>query len=244
MYQNFIFDLYGTLVDVRTDEYSLNFWRRAVSVFAKGKASYTPSELMHRYHQYARFAQLREKLRHPAYKYIDIDLLEVFRRLYSDKGVKADVDLLRDTAKRFREASIEKLELYDGAVDLLESLKNADKKIYLLSNAQESFTLPEMEELDILKYFDGIVISSQEKVCKPQKAFFDRLIERYNLDREECLMIGNDKISDMLGAKGAGIDALYIHQEISTPVEDESEVYAKWKIMDGDVYKIKEYVLS
>ncbi len=244
MYRNIIFDLYGTLIDIRTDEYSLNFWRKAVSVFAQGKASYTPSELTSHYKKYVRQAQLRERLRHPTYKYIDIDLLTVFRRLYNDKGVKADIDLLRDTAKRFRKASTERLCLYDGVIDLLESLKAADKRIYLLSNAQESFTIPEMEELDILKYFDGVMISSEEKVCKPQQAFFDRLIEKYGLDKRETLMIGNDKTSDMLGAKSVGIDGLYIHQEISPPVEDESEICAKWKIMDGNVYKIKECVLS
>ncbi len=243
MYRNYIFDLYGTLVDIRTDEYSLNFWRKAVSVFAKGKASYSPSELMSRYKKYVRQAQLREKLRHPTYKYIDIDLLTVFRRLYSDKGVKADIDLLNDTALRFRKASTEHICLYDGVIDLLSSLKAADKKIYLLSNAQESFTVPEMEELGILQYFDGVMISSQEKVCKPQQAFFERLIEKYRLDKKDCIMIGNDKNSDMMGAKQVGIDGLYIHQEISPPVEDESEICAKWKIMDGDVYKIKEYVL-
>jgi len=244
MYRNYIFDLYGTLVDIRTDEYSLNFWRKAVSVFAKGKASYSPSELMTRYKKYVRQEVLREKLRHPTYKYIDIDLLTVFRRLYNDKGVKADIELLRDTAVRFRSASTEHIRLYDGVIDLLESLDAANKKIFLLSNAQESFTVPEMEQLGILKYFDGVMISSEEKICKPQKAFFDRLIEKYRLDRSECIMIGNDKISDMMGAKEAGIDGLYIHQEISPPVEDESEICAKWKIMDGDVYKIKEYVLQ
>ena len=59
--------------------------------------------------------------------------------------------------------------LYDGVIELLEGLKQAGKKIYLLSNAQESFTIPEMEELGILPYFDGIMISSEEKVCKPQR---------------------------------------------------------------------------
>ena len=243
MYRNYIFDLYGTLVDIRTDEYSLNFWRKAVSVFAMGKASYSPSELMNRYHKYVRIARRRERLRHPMGRHIDIDLLEVFKRLYSDKGVKADVTLLRETAKRFRKSSTERLCLYDGVIDLLESLKKANKRIFLLSNAQESFTVPELEELGIYKYFDGILISSEERVCKPQRAFFDRLIDRYHLNRSECLMIGNDKTSDMLGAKGACIDGLYIHQEISPPVEDESEICAKWKIMDGDVRKIKEYVL-
>lgn len=244
MYRNCIFDLYGTLVDIRTDEYSLDFWRKAVSVFAQGKASFSPSELMNGYRRYVRHAQLREKLKHPFYKYLDIDLLTVFRRLYADKGIKADIELLNDTAKRFRKASTEKLGLYDGARDLLESLKAAGKRIYLLSNAQVSFTVPEMEELDILRYFDGVMISSEEKMCKPQREFFEKLLEKYRLDRTECIMIGNDKNSDMLGAKSAGIDGLYIHQEISPPVEDENEICARWKIMDGDVYKIKEYLLS
>ena len=57
-------------------------------------------------------------------------------------------------------------------------------------------------------------------------------------------MVGNDKNSDMMGAANAGIDGLYIHQEISPPVEDEDEIRAKWKIMDGDVYQIKGYVLT
>ena len=243
MYRNYIFDLYGTLVDIRTDEYSLNFWRKAVSVFAKGRASYSPSELMAKYKKYVRHAQLREKLRHPTYLHIDIDLLGVFKRLYEDKGVKADIDLLRDTAVRFRKASTEHIRLYDGVIDLLSSLKAANKKIYLLSNAQESFTVPEMKELGIYDYFDGVMISSEEKVCKPQTVFFEKLIEKYRLDKKECVMIGNDKNSDMMGAKRAGIDGLYIHQVISPPVEDESEICAKWKIMDGNVYKIKEYVL-
>lgn len=243
MYRNYIFDLYGTLVDIRTDEYSLNFWRKAVSVFAQGKASYSPSELMSRYKKYVHIARLREKLRHPAYRHIDIDLLEVFKRLYEDKGVKADIELLRDTAKRFRKASTEKLELYDGVIDLLSSLKAANKKIYLLSNAQESFTVPEMEELGIYDYFDGVMISSQEKVCKPQRQFFEKLFAKYHLEKRESIMIGNDKYSDMMGAKNVGIDGLYIHQEISPPVEDESEICAKWKIMDGNVFRIKEFVL-
>ena len=243
MYRNFIFDLYGTLIDIRTDEYSLDFWRKAVSIFACGKASYSPGELKQSYRRYVKRALWRERFRHPTYRHRDIDLLEVFAAIYADKGVHADEKLLRETARRFRKASTLRLRLYDGVIDLLDSLKQNGRKIYLLSNAQESFTIPELEEVGILGYFDGMLISSQERVCKPNRIFFDRLIERYHLDRSECLMIGNDKNADMLGAKGAGIDGLYIHQEISPPVESEDEIEAKWKIMDGNVYRIKELVL-
>ena len=56
-------------------------------------------------------------------------------------------------------------------------------------------------------------------------------------------MIGNDQNSDILGACSVGLDSLYIYQEISPPVTDESEIKATYKVMDGDVRKIKELIL-
>lgn len=238
MYKNIIFDLYGTLVDIRTDEYSLDFWRRAVQVFAMGGASFSPGELRTAYKRFVNRAFRRQRIKRPTYRYLDIDLLGVFEKLYELKGIRPDEMQLRDTAYRFRKAATEHINLYDGVIDLLEGLKQSGRGIYLLSNAQESFTMPELDELGILPYFDGIMISSEEGMCKPQRQFFELLMERYHLRPEECLMVGNDKTSDMLGANGAGIDGLYIHQDISPEVTDESEVVAKWKIMDGDVRKI------
>ena len=244
MYRNIIFDLYGTLIDIRTDEYSVGFWRKVVQVFAMGGASFSPGELKTNYLRYVRNAIRLQRLKHPTYRHVDIDILGVFAKLYKDKGVDADEMLLRDTARRFREDSTKHIQLYDGVIELLDGLRDRDKKIYLLSNAQESFTIPEMDKLGILGYFDGIMISSEEGVCKPQKQFFEKLLKKYHLDPKECLMVGNDKISDMQGAKNVGMEGLYIHQEISPEVEDESEVYARYKIMDGDVHKILGYIVE
>ena len=244
MVRNVIFDLYGTLVDIRTDEFSLDFWRKAVMVFASNGASFSPGELRTAYTKYVKRALRHERLKHPTYKHVDIDLLQVFRRLYADKGINADMTLLRSTAQRFRKESTLMIKLYDGVIELLDGLKDAGKRIYLLSNAQESFTIPEMDELGLLGYFDGIMISSEERVCKPQRQFFEKLLAKYQLEPSECLMVGNDKNSDMLGAKGVGIDGVYIHQEISPEVKDESEIAARWKIMDGDVHKILPCILE
>ena len=54
-------------------------------------------------------------------------------------------------------------------------------------------------------------------------------------------MVGNDWISDMQGAAAAGIDGLYIHQEISSEIT--GELQAKWSIMDGDVTTMKQYLI-
>lgn len=56
MYQNIIFDLYGTLIDIRTDEFSLDFWRKAVQGFATGGASFSPGELRTAYTKYVKRA--------------------------------------------------------------------------------------------------------------------------------------------------------------------------------------------
>ena len=51
--------------------------------------------------------------------------------------------------------------------DLLDTLKAKGKKIFLLSNAQRSFTMNEMNMLGLTPYFDGIFISSDREVSKP-----------------------------------------------------------------------------
>ena len=243
MYQNYIFDLYGTLIDIRTDESGDAFWGEVAKIYKSHGADYTADEVKANYHRIAKCEKHVEQIFHPFYSHIEIHLEHVFKRLYSRKGINATKEIIEDTAVRFRKASTQFICLYDGVVDLLESLKKAGKKVYLLSNAQRCFTYPELVELDLVKYFDGIFISSDCGCSKPQKTFFEKLFKEYNLTKEESIMIGNDCISDMQGAKSAGIDALYIHQEISTPLEGH-ELYCNYKIMDGDVTKIKEYILN
>ena len=68
-------------------------------------------------------------------------------------------------------------------------------------------------------YFDGIFISSEHGVKKPDIRFFEKLLETYGICREQAIMIGNDGICDIEGAKEAGLAALYVHSNLS-PEED------------------------
>lgn len=242
MYQNCIFDLYGTLIDIRTDESGEEFWGKIAGIYKSYGATYTAKEIEQCYHRFAKRETRLTHWAHLTYDKIEINLEKVFKRLYARKGVKPTDKMVQDTAIKFRKASTQLLTLYDGVIDLLESLKKAGKKVYLLSNAQRCFTYPEMCELGIEKYFDGIFISSDCACCKPSKIFFNKLLKEYNLDKSKSIMIGNDCISDMQGAHKVGLDGLYIHQEISTPLEGH-ELICKYKIMDGDVTKMKDYLI-
>ena len=84
-----------------------------------------------------------------------------------------------------------------------------------------------MHVLGIAKFFDGIMISSDYKTKKPDKRFFDIMMEHYQLDASDCLFVGNDSHTDIAGAQSIGMDTYYVCSNIS-PQGDwaESATYA------------------
>ena len=244
MYQNYIFDLYGTLVDINTNEGKPYLWKKTAELYAYHGAHYTPAEFKKTYLRLcaSHTQALREK---NGAKYPEIQLEYVFEDLFKEKGVTVSMDIIRTIGQAFRTISTKFLCLYDGVTDLLDSIHATGKKAYLLSNAQEMFTKHEMIALGIYDKFDGIVFSSDEGLCKPEEKFFRTVVERYGLRIDECIMIGNDAGTDIKGANLIGMDSLYIHSDISPKITDltGADIPATYKIMDGDFTKVKELVL-
>ena len=242
MYKNYIFDLYGTLIDINTDEWSAQLWKKTAILYGYRGAHYTYRELQR---EYGRLIDKEKKAvhrRHSEYKVIDIKLDKVFRAIYTQKGVKPSKNDIQFIASAFRCFSTKYIKLYDGVIDLLDTLKANGKKIYLLSNAQRCFTENELNMLGLTEYFDGICISSDEECSKPDRNYYQILFDRYGLKKHESIMIGNDWQSDIGGAADFGIDSLYIHQSISPVIE--GKLRSTYTVMDGDVFKIKKLTVK
>lgn len=226
-YDNYIFDLYGTLVDIHTEENDPLVWKKLALFYGYYDADYSSEELKERYaaiiagEEYKMKSEKKDDA-HEAHPEVQIE--EVFQKLFEEKGVKADPTLAVHAGQFFRILSTDYVKLYDGVTDLLEALKKKGKKIYLLSNAQRIFTEYEMHTLGIAKYFDDIFISSTCGVKKPDSRFFQLLIDKYNLDITKSVMIGNDGISDIAGAKSVGLDTFYIHSNISPKLPEETVI--------------------
>ncbi len=220
-YETYVFDLYGTLVDINTDEENMDVWEKLSLFYGYYKANYTKEELKQSYKDLIKTKEINLKStleQDPKYSHEaspEIELTEIFLELYLKKGIKADKALAIHTGQLFRILTTKYLRIYEGTIDLLEDLKKRNKKIYLLSNAQRIFTEYEMNFLDITKYFDGILISSDYKTKKPDKRFFDVLIDKYNINPSRTLFIGNDSKTDILGAKSVCFDTYYIKSNIS-----------------------------
>lgn len=108
--------------------------------------------------------------------------------------------------------------VYDGVYDMLGELNRQGVKVWLLSNAQAIFTMPELEQLGLVRYFDGIAISSDAGFKKPDAEFAAYLFAKYpeaDITPEKCLMVGNEYGSDGKVAENAGMNFLYCGKQSS-----------------------------
>ena len=237
MYQNYVFDFYGTLADIRTDEEDAALWEKMSEIYQALGAAYGPQELR------CTFRRLEnEEVKRLGIQNAEPDLTKVFAMLYLEKNAFCDASLARMTAVTFRALSRRFLRACDGAEELLGELRKRGRKVFLLSNAQTDFTRPEIEMLGLTHYFDGIVLSAEQGCKKPSPMFFRRLLDQYGLDPAESIMIGNDETADIAGARSVGMDTLYIHTDISP--EECGKVQADYRIMDGDFRKIGRWILE
>ena len=213
MYTDLIFDLYGTLVDIHTEE-NAEVWEKTALFFGYYGAHYSPREL-----ESAFTAQisLRKSKAGQSYEcFPDIPFHEVMADLFRSKGIEENADTLGiQAAQLFRIASTEYIRLYPKVLESLDLLRKKGYRLWLLSNAQEVFTRYELRHLGLWDAFDGIYISSSFGFRKPDVRFFRSLLEEQQLDPKQCLMIGNDRETDIAGAKAAGLDTFYMHTALT-----------------------------
>lgn len=250
-YETYIFDLYGTLVDIHTEEEAAAVWEKLVLFYGYYDALYEPKELQQAFRSLiaGREAEMRKEMQSPQSREADtheafpeVEIEEIFLELFQRKGVEADLTLAVHAGQFFRILTTEYIRLYDGAKELLAALKEAGGKLYLLSNAQRIFTEYELHTLGIASYFDDIFISSSCGVKKPDERFFCMLLDKHHIDVSKAIMIGNDMNSDICGAKQVGLSSFYIHSNISPELEGEPE--ADEVLLHMDMKAVKERLLG
>ena len=219
-YTDLIFDLYGTLVDIHTEEDD-TVWEKCALYFGYYGAPYTGRELKEAFQ--AAMAQKQAKAGQDYECFPDLPFEPVMAELFRAKGVTEHADSLGlNAAQLFRICSTEYIRLYPHVTDALTALRKKGYRLWLLSNAQRVFTAYELTALGLAPYFDGIYLSSDFGCRKPDVRFFRALIEEQKLNIENCLMIGNDLETDIAGAKNAGLATLYMHTNLTPPHQREA----------------------
>ena len=212
-YTDLIFDLYGTLVDIHTEE-NKSVWEKCAIFFGFCGVRCSAEELKC---DFERELTRREAQAGQSYEcFPDVRFEEVMSELLSRGDVGENADALGiQVAQLFRISSIEYIRLYPKVKEALEYLRSCGFRLWLLSNAQAVFTAYELRHLGFEDAFDGVYLSSDFGCRKPDSRFYRALIDGQGLDISKCIMIGNDRDTDIAGAKGLGMATLYMHTNLT-----------------------------
>ena len=108
---------------------------------------------------------------------------------------------------------------FEKMYDFIKQLKDNGYGIYLLSNASSDFH-ERREGIPALSLFDGVLISADYKLLKPEKEIYLALYEKFSLKPEECFFI-DDVQKNIDGAKATGMDGhCYYHGDIEILKKD------------------------
>ena len=96
----------------------------------------------------------------------------------------------------------------ESGMRVLDAVMNAQKfKVYGLTNWSAETFPGTFNKYKFLQKFEGIVVSGEEQMIKPEKGIYLTLIERYNLVPEETFFI-DDNIQNVETALSRGINAV------------------------------------
>jgi 2-haloacid dehalogenase len=94
-----------------------------------------------------------------------------------------------------------------GTVALLAELRAAGVPVYALSNwSAETFPLAR-ERFPFLAWFDGLMISGEERVAKPDRRIFELLLDRFGLTPAATVFV-DDADANVRAARAVGLDAV------------------------------------
>jgi putative hydrolase of the HAD superfamily len=118
--------------------------------------------------------------------------------------------------------------LMDDAFDTLEVLASRDYKMHIISNGYQDIQIKKMKSGGIYHFFNQIITNDIAGARKPEKAIFDFALYKADADIGNSLMIGDNLIADIEGAKNAGLRTIYFNPEIE---ENNSENISELKYL-------------
>lgn len=106
-----------------------------------------------------------------------------------------------------------KSEIPNG-VELLRELKEQNYHIWGLTNWSAETIQVAYRRYDFFRLFDGIVVSGEENLIKPDKRIYQVLLDRYKLNAEESVFI-DDNANNIEAAKELGFKAILFDNVIN-----------------------------
>jgi putative hydrolase of the HAD superfamily len=202
-----IFDLYGTLIDIETDE-SMEEIYRAIAHFLTYKGIYIHrGEVRDLYYELLK--QEKEKRRE---EYPEIRVQAIWEAFLARHGLEAgsvSYELAVTLACLYRGVSRKRLRLYPSVKRVLDELRPR-YRMGIVSDSQPCWALPEMRALGLGTYFDPVIMSADYGFRKPDARLIKKALDLMGVTSSEVLFVGNDMYRDIHGAGQLNIKTIFL----------------------------------
>lgn len=205
-YKHLIFDLDHTLWDFeRNARETLEFLFDTFEL--KNKSLKSDKEL---------FVQAYFRVNRQMWKLYDKNLVDKkeIRELRFKKVLQAinikDQQLSLDLEDLFLSTCPSKGNLIEGSIELLEYL-TPKYTLHILTNGFLETQNIKIQTSNIAHYFESMTTSECSGHKKPSPHIFNFKLNRINAEKKDCLMIGDNILTDIGGARRSGIDQLYFN---------------------------------
>ncbi len=140
-----------------------------------------------------------------------------FSHPLNEVGVKDDI-LVKTYMDNFFAVVPTKEKLMPGAKEILEYLYPR-YNLYILSNGFRELQALKMKSSGIYHYFKKIILSEDINVMKPYPEIFHFALSATQSDLRQSVMVGDNWVNDIEGARGVGMDQVYyVLPDSQTPV--------------------------
>ena len=157
-------------------------------------------------------------------------IVPLYRRNAWTNGLKAlgieDEQLGQELAETFPKERRKHPFIYEDTFEVLDQLKGK-VKLLLLTNGSPQLQTTKLEITpEIAPYFDQIVISGDFGHGKPAPELFEYAVGLLDVEKKDVLMVGDNLMTDILGANRAGIQSVWVnrHQKTTDQVKPTYEI--------------------
>jgi putative hydrolase of the HAD superfamily len=202
-----LFDCYGTLIDVLTDEQDFETYRCLSRWLIYQGVRIMPEVLQDLYAARVREAADRTGERHP-----EVRVEEIFAGICAEHAVwEIDAEQLGiEAARAFRAASLRRLGVIEKSRRLLDLFST--KKTGVVSNGQRVFSEREMRALGLYGRLGFVIFSSDLGYKKPDPRIYATALQRMELSAPGVLFIGDNTENDVDAPQRLGMQALHVEE--------------------------------
>jgi len=207
-----LFDVNGTLIDIETDEGLEEIYRGIAHFLMYQGIS------LHRWEVRDLYFQIMQQQRvQSAETFAEFDVVEVWREFLRNKASDYTRSLPSEEreqlplflAELHRGIARKRLRLYRPVQETLDQLFSL-YSMAVVTDAQSAYAVPELRAVELLKYFNPIIVSGDYGYRKPDPRLFQKALDALQVRPEQALFFGNDLFHDISGAQQVGMKAILV----------------------------------